>query len=112
MTRKEVYDILNAMHPTYWLAQPQGECKKPYFVIKYKNKTLSIGNGKAGWLYIDVMVYVPMASISPMDGIINEVKSALSGKLEPTGNETPDYLDTDVKAYMRSVEFRAPQEII
>lgn len=112
MTRKEIFDVLNAMYPTHWLAQPQGICKKPYIIVKYKNKGLSTSNGKAGWQYIDVMVYVPMASISPLDGIITEVKNALRVKLEPTGNETPDFLDTEVQAYMKSVEFRAPQEIL
>ena len=112
MTRLQIYNAIKTVCTTYWVGQHQGECVSTYAVIKYKNQANSINNKAAGWQYIDVMVYVPNTSVSLLDSTLASIKAALvSIGLEPTGNMTPDYLDTDKKAYMRSEEYRSPKQI-
>lgn len=111
MNRKEIFDIMNHVYPTYWPSQKTGECTNPYVVLKYKNQSSSLGNKKAGWQYVDVMIYIPTFSILPMDNMTEDITNLLKGKLEFTGNITPDYIDIDVKAIMRSMEFRIPKVI-
>ena len=111
MTRKELYDFVNALYPVYWPSQKSGECKTPYIVMKYKDQKLSVSNSKAGWQYIDFMVYVPVNSILPLDEIIDNLIIVIGNVLEFTGNITPDFIDTDIKAIMRSIEFRVPKII-
>jgi len=113
MTRKEIFDLVNTVCPAHWVGQHQGECKKPYAVIKYKNQSTSLNSAVAGWQYIDIMVYVPCTSTATIDSKMDEVRSALVGAgVEPTGNRTPDYIDQEKKALMRSEEYRMPKVII
>jgi hypothetical protein len=112
MTRLTLYNTVKTVCPTYWVGQHSGECLSTYAVIKYKNQSKSIGNGGAGWQYIDVMVYTPSTSISGVDDTLASIKAVLTSiGLEPTGNMTPDYLDTEKKAIMRSEEYRLPKQI-
>jgi len=111
MDRKQLFDIVNALYPAHWISQEAGECLAPYVVIKYKPQIPSIGNKLAGWQYVDFMAYVPMASILPLDDMIDEIKTELSKHMEMTGAITPDYVDVDVKAIMRSIEFRIPKQL-
>lgn len=112
MTRTELYNLLKTVYPTYWIGQKYGKATEPYLVIKYKNQGLSINNGIAGWQYFEVMVYVPKSSALALDTGLEKVKEVLQGVAEPTGNVTPDYLDSELGAYMRSVEYRLPKRII
>lgn len=111
MTRKELFDAMNLSYPAHWISQPEGECVSPYVVIKYKNQSLSLGNSKAGWQYVDIMMYIPMASIVPLDTMALNVVDRVRSMMEYTGNITPDFVDADVKAIMRSIEFRIPKVI-
>lgn len=111
MDRKGIYDLINALYPTHFISQERGECISPYVVIKYKPQVLSLGNNKAGWQYIDLMVYVPLESILPLDEMIEVLRSNIGDILEFTGNITPDFIDVDVKAIMRSMEYRIPKVI-
>lgn len=111
MERKEIFDIANALYPTYWISQPIGECADSYIVLKYKSQSPSIENSKAGWQYVDVMLYVPKSSILPLDKMADDIITAFKDRLEFTGNITPDFIDVDSKAIMRSIEFRIPKII-
>lgn len=112
MDRKTIYDRLIPLYPTYWIGQNQSECTKTYLVIKYKDQSASVKNSQCGWQLLEVMIYVPISSPANMEKALNDVKGALKDIIEPTGNITPDFLDTDVKAIMRSIEFRYPKEVI
>ncbi len=113
MTRATLFNTIKTVCPTYWVGQHQGECLSTYAVIKYKNQTNSIGNGIAGWQYIDVMVYIPQKSIIGVDETLSSIKTALLLQgIEATGNKTPDYLDAEKKAIMRSEEYRIPKQTI
>lgn len=112
ITRKTLHDKLITVLPVHWVGQPEGICKKPYIVAKYKSQTKSVSNDRAGWQYLDIMVYVPKTSVLALDGYIAQVQTALKDITEPTGNITPDYLDQQVEAIMRSIEFRMPKEVV
>lgn len=109
MTRKYIYDLFNALYPTYWPGQKEGRCESPYIVLKYKDQKASNLNSKAGWQYVDCMVYVPKASIDPLDTMIDLIIESIKNTLEFTGHITPDYIDVDVEGIMRSIEFRMPK---
>lgn len=112
MNRQDIYDATSVVCDSYWIGQHEGECITKYVVLKFNSQSPSIENKKGGWQYLEVMAYVPDTSISLLDPLTNNLLTALLQLgLEPTGNMTPDYLDTDKKAFMRSIEFRMPKEI-
>ena len=113
MTRLQLYNEVAKTCPAYWIGQHQGECLTTYAVIKFKNQSNSINNAIAGWQYFEVMVYVPNTSISGVDSTIASIQTALINLgAESTGNITPDYLETEKNAIMRSIEFRIPKQTI
>ena len=113
MTRLEIYNAVKIVCTAYWVGQHQGECTSPYTVIKFKNQSTSINNAIAGWQVFEVMAYVPRTSIATIDNTIKSIQVALINiGAEPTGNVTPDFLDTEKNAIMRSVEFRIPKQTI
>lgn len=110
--RKNIFDLLKSLYPVYSIGQHTGQCISPYVVLKFNGQSSSINNKNAGWQVFEVMCYCPKSSIVPLDGMIEEVKNALKSEFEYTGNITPDYLDEDKLAFMRSIQFRIPKEVI
>jgi len=115
MGRTSLYQILNALYPTYFIGQNTDNFESPYLVIKYNNQSKSVNNQAAGWQLFEIMCYVPYNdennSILPIDVMIEVVRKALLNDYEHTGNITPDYIDVDKKCAMRSIEFRIPKEV-
>ncbi|MBE6067765.1 MAG: hypothetical protein E7211_08745 [Clostridium lundense] len=109
--RKKIFDLLKPLYPTYSIGQHTGQCTSPYVVIKLGGQSASINNSIAGWQVFEVMCYCPKSSIVPLDDMIEKVKNALKHDFEYTGNITPDYLDEDKLAFMRSIKFRIPKEV-
>ena len=107
--RKKIFDILNLLYPTYAIGQHENDCVSPYLVLKFNTQDKSLGSELGGWQTLEVMVYIPDSSISPMEDILGQVKEALKSILEVTSNVTPDFKDTTVHAYMRSIQFRQPK---
>jgi hypothetical protein len=60
------------------------------------------------------MIYVPTSSTAPLETFQKKILDAMGvfENVEFTGRITPDFLDTEVKAFMRSVQFRIPKQII
>ena len=115
MSRQDLYTVLNSKYPTFGVGQNTDNFVSPYLVVKYNNQSRSINNKEAGWQVFEVMCYVPYNdennSILPIDTMLEVVREALQDNYEPTGNVTPDYIDTDKKCAMRSIEFRIPKEV-
>lgn len=112
MTRKALYDLIKAVYPTYFVGQHKGECKTLHVVIKYKGQIKSVGNGGCGWQYVDIMVYAPHTSALGIEEALTAIRTVLKeAGLEPTGLMTPDFLDTEKLAIMRSEEYRLPKEL-
>lgn len=109
--RKKIFYILKGLYPVYFIGQHTGQCTSPYLVLKFGNQSTSINNNIAGWQVFEAMCYCPKSSIVPLDDMIEKVKNALKNDFEYTGNITPDYLDEDKLAFMRSIQFRIPKEV-
>lgn len=108
--RKIIYDLLSLLYPTYSVGQHDGVCLNPYLVVKFNGQDTSRYSDLGGWQVLEVMVYTPDTSISRIDEILEQVKLALvSDRIECTNRITPDFHDTTVKAYMRSIQFRQPK---
>lgn len=109
--RKRIFDKLNILYPTYFTGQHSGICAEPIIVIKYGNSSSSSNTSKAGWQIFEVMVYAPISSILVLDEMEENVLSSLKNDFEFTGDITPDFIDTDKQAWMRSIKYRIPKTI-
>lgn len=104
--RKDINDVLKKQYPIYPINTQKGEAKKTYLVLKFSEESKSNQNSFGSFIYFEVLVYVPSNSIAPMEDEVNKVKLLLSDVAEFTGRVTEDYFDDNVKAYMRSIEFK------
>lgn len=109
MTRIELTETLNSLYPTYQIGMnPNG--RRDYLVLARKPQMGST-NPYGCWEYWEVMCYCPKTLLL-LDTVVDNVLGVLRTlDIELTGNITPDFYDEDVKAYMRSIEFRIPKEV-
>ncbi|WP_443660493.1 hypothetical protein [Clostridium algidicarnis] len=112
MTRKEIFDILNPIYPCYAIGEHQGECIGPYIVLKFDNQMASMNNANCGWQFVHVFLYAPIGDITILDDMAMRVQKALKGKLEFTGDITPELIEDEKKAYFRRLKYRIPKEVV
>lgn len=86
-----------------------GECKKEYVVVK-QDGGAQIGKLSSEVMYYQFMLYVPQNKYQRLSEYEVEVKrildTALYPMIMPTGSSMPDYYDEEVKAHMRSFQYR------
>ena len=92
----------------YSPGQHQGECIKPYVVLKDAglNPLSSFSSSQA--LY-DVMCYVPKERFSILEPYVEKVKEAMKGlypAIIPVYFQTASFLDDTVKGHMISVQYK------
>ena len=92
----------------YSPGQHQGECIKPYVVLKDAglNPFSSFSSSQA--LY-DVMCYVPKERFSILEPYVEKVKEAMKGlypAIIPVYFQTASFLDDTVKGHMISVQYK------
>jgi hypothetical protein len=92
----------------YSPGQHQGECMKPYVVLKDAgvNPLSEFSSSQA--LY-DVMCYVPKERFSTLEPYVEQVKEAMHGlypAIIPMHFQTASFLDEDVKGHMISIQYR------
>jgi len=112
---QDIYKHLKADgFDVYFPAQHQGECTKPYIVIrdattsKYLNYSSTI-------TYYDLMCYIPKEEFSTIEEFVNSVKESMKGlvpMIKPTYNETQSYYDDSVKGHMISVQYKNFKQIV
>lgn len=107
--RKEINDLLETKYPTYAIGQHKGECNSAYLVLKFNDQSGSSISRKGAFQLFEVLAYTPEASIASLEDMTDDILEVLEGKYEFSGKITQDYHDTEVKAYMRSVQFRKPK---
>jgi hypothetical protein len=84
-----------------------GECTKDYLVLKDAN-TAQISTFSSEYHYYDILCYSKnYTGVLELNDKMKNVMKEFVPQLMPTGNETQAYYDTDVKAFMISVEYRA-----
>jgi hypothetical protein len=107
--RKIIFDILNALYPSYAMGQHKGLCNSPYLVIKFNTQSRSVSMALGAFQSFEVLVYIPDSSITGMEDKLDEVTKALTSQgFESVNSITPDYHDAEVQAFMRSAQFRIP----
>lgn len=86
-----------------------GECKKEYVVIKADGSAQNAGYSST-MNYYTLMLYVPQNAYTRLEKFKKEIKDILAVELYPmlmpTGLETPDFFDDEIKAYMATIQYR------
>ncbi len=112
MTRKEIFDLVDPVYPCYVIGEHEGECIKPYVVLKFENQLSSMNNSQCGWQFVHVFLYCPLGDITVLDDMVIKAQEVLKGKLEFTGDIAPELIDNEKKAYFRRLKYRIPKEVI
>lgn len=106
---KKVFRLLEENNiDTFPPAMQVGECKSPYVVIKHDGVSPMFGYTTEN-VFTSVMCYVPHNQYTKLDDYVESIKEILATihpQVKPTGNETPDFYDDDVKAHMRSIMYQ------
>ena len=86
-----------------------GECKNAYVVVKGDGSSQIAGFSSESHYYT-VLCYVPKTKYTNLSRYKKQVKDIIAKEvypmLMPTGQETPDFYDDTVKAYMVSILYR------
>lgn len=111
---QQIYDTLSEDGTSvYFPGQHKGECVAKYIVIKMSGVSPVLGISSERPIY-DIMLYVPLNKYSQLETWAMEVKQKLK-KLYPmimyAGNETPDYVDDNVKAVMKNFQYYGIRKI-
>jgi hypothetical protein len=84
-----------------------GECTSDYLVLADANST-QIGTFSSEYHYYDILCYSKTyTGVLKLNDSMKVAMKEFVPQLMPTGNETQAYYDTEVKAFMISVEYRA-----
>lgn len=84
-----------------------GECTSPYIVVKNAGSSKHEKFSTNDDLY-DIMCYVPRNAYSKLEPMVQRVKESMKDLLpmiNPTGTQTPSYLDDSIKAHMISIQY-------
>jgi hypothetical protein len=85
----------------------KGECTKDYLVLADAS-TNQISDYSSEYHYYDIMCYSKTYSgVLKLNDEVRKVMVNFAPQLMPTGNSTQAYYDSEVKAFMISVEYRA-----
>ena len=95
--------------PTYPPGAYQGECKGNYVVLK-QSGSIQVSRFTSEYDYYDFILYVPINKYHELSSFEAEVKRVLDENLFPLlvpyGQNTPDYIDDERNAHMRSFMYR------
>lgn len=97
----------------YSPGQHQGECTKPYTVVRAAGLS-PLGSFSSTQALYEILCYVPMDKYSMLEGYVDEVKQAMKGlypAIIPTYFETAPFLDDTVRGHMVSVQYRNNRKI-
>lgn len=87
----------------------KGVCLSPYVIVK-DSGSAPIPGYSSEYHYYDVLCYVPANRYFELAELKRKVKEIMATDLYPilmpTGQETADYYDEDLKAHMESVMYR------
>lgn len=93
----------------YPIATKKGACEKPYVVIKPSGSNPIYGISSEQH-FLDFICYTPQFKYFELSKLKKEVKRILAEdfypRLMPTGQETQDFFDEEIKATMSSIMYR------
>ncbi|WP_291632207.1 hypothetical protein [Clostridium sp.] len=106
---KKIFDFLIGKAVNVFIpGTHEGDCTQKYCVLK-TGTTVQLQNFSSQRKFYLIYVYVPAGEYIDLEDYVNEIKTYLD-ELYPmlmfTGNETSPFLETGIKAYMISLEYR------
>lgn len=91
----------------YFQGQHKGECLKPYVVLVSRGESKLYGFSSTATT-VEVLCYVPINKLSSLDIFVEDVRQALKHlkpMLKNVYSDIGDYIDDDVKAVMRTLQY-------
>lgn len=101
-----VQHLTDAEFEVYAIGQKQGECKKPYIVVKEDGATVTIVSSTVKTYTL--LCYVPSNRYSELEPFVNEVKEVMKDMfplMRSNGSETPAFIESEIKAVMISIQY-------
>lgn len=111
---EDIYQHLeNSGFDVYPPGRKDGECKKPYVVVKRADgaKDISVSSKH---VYYDILCYVPLNKYSSLEPFFEKVLEAmkeLHPMIRPADTESAPYQDNQVKAHMMSALYENIRKI-
>lgn len=98
---------------TYFPSQKSGECLEPYVVVKDDTSSKFLGYSSTRH-YLDILCYMPQGRFSEIQPFMEQVKESMKKlypMIRPTYSETTPYYDSEVNAYMASIQYEYYRKI-
>lgn len=110
---KDIFRHLkNLGYDVYPPGNKEGECTKPYIVVKDAGTTKVAGISSSLALF-DVMVYMPYNRYSELEEYSRKVEKDMDGlwpMIRPAHFKTTSFYDESVKGYMVSIQYKNYQK--
>lgn len=104
---------LKKIAPVFPIGKTLNEVTEPRIVLTKGIQFASLNSELGGWQNWEVYIYVPSNSIVVLDNLVDKVQRALRriNDIEMTGSINQEFYDDQLNAYMRMIQFRAPQTL-
>lgn len=111
---KDVYKFLeNAGFDVYFRGQHKGDCLAPYCVLVSTGDT-KLPNISTVQNTVEILCYVPILISGDIEEFCDSVKETMKGMfpmIVPLHSDIGDYIDDDVKAVMRTIQYKFYKKI-
>lgn len=111
---KDVYKFLEAAGiSVYFQGQHKGDCKSNYVVLAGYGET-KLPSISSTTNTIEIMCYVPLKLSGNIEEFCDQVKQVMKGMepmIKPMYNDIGDYIDDDIKAVMRTMQYKFYRKI-
>lgn len=111
---KDIYTHLEGEgFEVYSPGQKQGECMRPYVVVRM-GTVLQFDNYSTDQALYEILCYVPKEKYTELEIFVRSVKNAmfkLRPMIMPVYSDTAPFYDDTVKAYMVSISYRNMRKI-
>ena len=105
---RDIYTVLKENNiDVYLQGQHQGHCLSPYVVLRSLGESKLVSYSST-ITTVEIMCYVPIDNPSQMDLFVNLVKEVLKQlrpMLKNAYNDIGDYIDDEIKAVMRTLQY-------
>lgn len=106
---QDIYNFLKSKHfDVYMPNQHDGDCLKPYVVVKYDGYIKHAEYSTNTHQY-SLTCYVPKDKYSILDSFVDKIETAMLGMqpmILPNGYASPSFYDDDLKAHSMSIEYK------
>ena len=111
---KDIYNFLKDRgFEVYFRSQHKGACVSKYVVIASSGDT-KLPSISSVQNTVEIMCYVPVRVSSELEEFCDQVKEAMNGMypmIINQYNDIGDYIDDDIKAVMRTIQYKFYKKI-